>query len=68
MEEPTQEQLMNSISAAMDFYERVKGRGRAPTNTHIHAMLAACGVYVALGRIEADRDILHELEQEENEE
>ena len=37
MEEPTQEQLMNYISAAMDFYERVKGRGYAPTNTHIHA-------------------------------
>ena len=67
MEEPTQEQLMNYISAAMDFYERVKGRGRAPTNTQIHAMLAACGVYVALERIKADRDIVDELEQEESE-
>ena len=67
MEEPTQEQLMNYISAAMDFYERVKGRGRAPTNTQIHAMLAACGVYVALERIKVDRDIVDELEQEESE-
>jgi len=58
---------MNYISAAMDFYERVKGRGRAPTNTQIHAMLAACGVYVALERIKADRDIVDELEQEESE-
>ena len=33
MEEPTQEQLINYISAAMDFYERVKGRGRSPTHT-----------------------------------
>ena len=67
MEEPTQEQLMNYISAAMDFYERVKGRGYAPTNTHIHAMLAACGVYVALERIKVDRDSVDELEQEEGE-
>ena len=67
MEEPTQEQLMNYISAAMDFYERIKGRGRAPTNTQIHALLAACGVYVALERIKVDRDIVDELEQEESE-
>ena len=67
MEEPTQEQLMNYISAAMDFYERVKGRGRAPTNTQIHALLAACGIYVALERIKVDRDIVDELEQEESE-
>ena len=67
MAEPTQEQLKNYISAAMDFYERVKGRGRAPTNTHIHAMLAACGVYVALERIKVDRDSVDELEQEESE-
>ena len=67
MEEPTQEQLVNYISAAMDFYERVKGRGRAPTNTQIHALLAACGVYVALERIKVDRDIVDELEQEESE-
>ena len=67
MEEPTQEQLMNYISAAIDFYERVKGRGRAPTNTQIHALLAACGVYVALERIRVDRDIVDELEQEESE-
>ena len=67
MEEPTQEQLINYISAAMDFYERVKGRGRAPTNTQIHALLAACGVYVALERIKVDRDIVDELEQEESE-
>ncbi len=67
MEEPTQEQLINYISAAMDFYERVKGRGRAPTNTQIHALLAACGVYVALERIKVDRDIVVELEQEESE-
>jgi hypothetical protein len=51
----------------MDFYERVKGRGRAPTNTQIHAMLAACGVYVGLERIKVDRDIVDELEQEEDE-
>lgn len=51
MEEPTQEQWMNYIAAAIDFYERVKGRGYAPTNTQMHAMLAACGVYVALERI-----------------
>jgi len=58
---------MNYISAAMDFYERVKGRGRAPTNTQIHALLAACGVYVALERIKVDRDSVDELEQEESE-
>ena len=67
MEEPTQEQLMNYISAAMDFYERVKGRGLAPTNTQIHALLAACGVYVALERIKVDRDIVDELEHEGSE-
>ena len=67
MEEATQEQLINYISAAMDFYERVKGRGRAPTNTQIHALLAACGVYVALERIKVDRHIVDELEQEESE-
>ena len=67
MEEPTQEQLMNYISAAMDFYERVKGRGRAPTNTQIHTLLAACGVYVALERIKVDRESVDELEQEESE-
>ena len=67
MEEPTQEQLMNYISAAMDFYERVRGRGQAPTNKQIHELLAACGVYVALKRIETDRDIVDELEQEESE-
>jgi len=39
MEEPTQEQLINYISAAMDFYERVKGRGRAPTNTQMWRVL-----------------------------
>ena len=67
MEEPTQEQLRNYISAAMDFYERVKGRGRAPTNTQIHAILAACGVFVALERIKVDRDSVDGLEQEESE-
>ena len=66
MAEPTQEELMNYISAAMDYYERVKGRGRVPTNTQIHAMLAACGVYVALERITVDRDVVDELEQEES--
>jgi hypothetical protein len=38
MEELTQEQLVNYISAAKDFYERVKGRGRAPTNQQIHEL------------------------------
>ena len=45
----------------------MKGRGRAPTNTQIHALLAACGVYVALERIKVDRDSVDELEQEESE-
>lgn len=67
MEEPTQEQMMNYISAAIDFYEQVRGRGRAPTNKQIHELLAACGVYVALKRIETDRAIVDELEQEESE-
>jgi hypothetical protein len=65
MEEPTQEQLLNYISAAMTFYKRVKGRGRAPTNKQIQAMLAACDVRVALGRIETNREIIQELEREE---
>ena len=67
MEEPTQAQLMSYIAAAMDFYERIKGRGYAPTNTQIHTMLAACGVYVALERIKVDRDSVDELEQEKSE-
>ena len=67
MEEPTQEQLINYISAAMDFYERVKGRGYAPTDRQIHALLAACGVYVPFERVKVNRDIVDELEQEESE-
>ena len=63
--EPTQEQLLTYIDAAKTFYERVKGTGYAPTDTQIHAMLAACGVYVALERIKTNRETLCELEQEE---
>jgi hypothetical protein len=68
MDEPTQEQLLTYIDAAMTFYERVNGRGRAPSNKQLHELLAACGVYVAFERIKVNRDILRELEQEENEE
>jgi hypothetical protein len=67
MAEPTQVQLMNYSSAAMDVYERVKGRVYAPTDKQIHELIAACGVYVALKRIETNRDIVDELEQEESE-
>ena len=64
MAEPTQEQLLNYIEAAMIFYERVKGQGRAPTDRQIHELLAACGVYVAFERIKVNRDVLSELEEE----
>lgn len=63
----SQEQLLNHIDAAMTFYERVKGRGYAPTNKQIQALLATCGVHVALDRINTNREIIRELEQEESE-
>jgi hypothetical protein len=63
--EPTQEQLLTYIDAAMTFYERVKGTGYAPADTQIHALLAACGVYVALERIKSNRETIRELEQED---
>ena len=65
MAEPTQEELINDIAAAFTFYEQIKGRGYAPTNKQIQAMLAACGVRVALDRIQANREIIRELEQQE---
>ena len=68
MAEPTQEQLVNYISAAMDFYERVKGQGLAPTDKQIQALLAACDVHMPFERIKVNRDILRELEQEEESE
>jgi hypothetical protein len=68
MAEPTQEQLINYISAAMNFYERVKGRGYAPTDKQIQALLAACGVHVPLERINTNREIIRELEQAEEQE
>ena len=68
MEEPTQEQLLNYIVAAMDFYERIKGEGEAPTDKQIQALLAACDVHVPFERIKVNRDIIRELEQEEESE
>ena len=68
MVEPTQEQLLTYIDAAMTFYEKVRGEGLAPTDRQIHELLAACGVYVAFERIKVNRDIFREMEQEENEE
>jgi hypothetical protein len=68
MEEPTQEQLLNYIVAAMDFYERVKGEGLAPTDKQIQSLLAACDVHVPFERIKVNRDIILELEQEEESE
>jgi hypothetical protein len=35
MEEPTQEQLLIYIDAAITFYERVRGEGEAPTDKQI---------------------------------
>ncbi len=67
MKAPTQEQLLNYIAASLDFYERVKGPGSAPTDKQIQALLAACGVYVPFERIEAHRDSVDELEEEVSE-
>ena len=68
MIEPTQEQLLYYIETAMAFYERVKGPGYAPSNKQIQALLAICGVRVALDRINTNREIIREEEQEESEE
>jgi hypothetical protein len=68
MEEPTQEQLLNYIVAAIDFYERIRGEGLAPTDKHIQALFAACDVHVPFERIKVKRDLLRELEQEEESE
>ncbi len=68
MEEPPQEQLLNYIVAAIDFYERIKGEGLTPTDKQIQALLAACDVHVPFERIKVNRDILRELEQEEESE
>jgi hypothetical protein len=65
MQEPTPEELINYIAAAFTFYEQIRGRGYAPTNKQIQAMLAACGVRVTLDRIQANREIIRELEQQE---
>ena len=67
MEEPTQEQVLNYIEAAMTFYERIKGEGLASTDKQIQALLAACDVHVPFERIKVNRDIVRELEQEESE-
>ena len=68
MEEPTQEQLLNYIVAAIDFYELIKGDGEAPTDKQIQVLLAACDVHVPFEYIKVNRDILRELEQEEESE
>lgn len=65
MEEPTQEELTNYLAATFAFYEQIRGRGSDPTNEQIQAMLAACDVRVALDRIQANREIIRELEQQE---
>ena len=67
MEEPTQEQLLNYIVSAVDFYERIKGEGEDPTDKQIQVLLAACDVHVPFEHIKVNRDILRELEQEESE-
>ena len=64
MTEPTQEQLLTYIDAAMTFYEKVNGQGQVPTDRQIHELLAACGVYVAFERIKVNRDVLSELVEE----
>ncbi len=65
MEEPTQEQLLTYIEAAITFYERVKGEGLTPTDKQIQALLAACDVHVPFERIKVNLDIIRELELEE---
>ena len=65
MAEPTQDELINYLAAAFTFYEQIRGRGYDPTNKQIQAMLAACGVHVALDRIQTNREIIRELEQQE---
>jgi hypothetical protein len=67
MEEPTQEQLLTYIDAAITFYEQVRGADYAPTDKQIQALLAACDVHVPFERIKVNRDILRELEEEESE-
>ena len=64
MTEPTQEQLLTYIDAAMTFYEKVNGQGQVPTDRQIHELLAACSVYVAFERIKVNRDVLSELVEE----
>ena len=61
MKAPTQEQLLNYSVASLDFYERVKGPGDAPTDKQIQALLAACGVHVPFQRIQAHRHSVDEL-------
>jgi hypothetical protein len=38
MTEPTQEQLLTYIDAAMTFYEKVNGQGQVPTDRQIHEL------------------------------
>jgi hypothetical protein len=65
MAEPSQEQLLTYIDAAMTFYQQVKGQGRASTNKQIQALLATCGIHVTLPCINTNREIIQELEQAE---
>ena len=67
MEEPTEEQLLNSIVAAIDFYERIKGEGETPIDKQVQLLLAACDVHVPFERVKVSRDMVRELEQEESE-
>jgi hypothetical protein len=57
---------LTSIDAAMTFYERVTGK--LPTDKQIQSLLAIAGLHVAFERIKVNRDIIRELEQEEQEE
>jgi hypothetical protein len=63
MAEPTQEELLTYIGTAITFYEGVTGQ--LPTDKQIQALLATCGVHVALERISTNVDIIRELEQED---
>jgi hypothetical protein len=61
MEEPTSEQLLNYIDAAVNLYERVHDRSRIPTRKQIQRILQSVGVTVPLDRISASLEDLQAL-------
>ncbi len=69
MAEPSQQDLLTYVNAAITFYERVTGyQSRRPTVTQVQRLLAICGVNVSQARIRTNLDTVAELEQEESEE